>query len=170
MYLFKALGVLKQVVKAVQLLVLLSAWMRPCESVQNEVLLQLSNPNADVIVVGKIARCHVNGNTIEVVVVDQLNGTLSTMKSRSCWKKVGDEMAIVIGTSALPPECGAPKHKAYILSLTTNGADTCPTLMYDDGVYHPILPAYLQEPRIRRQDSATLCKLMRCAHTIALIH
>ena len=151
MYLFKALGVLKQVAIV---LVLLSAWMRPCESV---VLLPLSNPNADVIVVVKIVRCHVNDNTIEAVVLGQLNGTLSTVKSRSCWKEVGDEMAIKIGTTALPPECTAPKHKAFILSLSTEGADTCPALLYD-GVYHPILPAYLQEPRVRRQDSATLCK------------
>ena len=163
MHLFKSGGLLLQVFGTKAVPVLLLLYVTACDCQQDPRRLSLPNPNADVIIIGEIVERR--EESIVVIVIDSLKGTISRRNLDDCWKQFGNTTAVLVGTSFPSEACGVidewPKHKEFILSLSANSDGACPNLMCD-GKYHPILPAYLVEKsRIRRQDSfSTLCKLV----------
>lgn len=173
MYACKAFRALRALLRSVAALLLLPVWTSAAEGSCGKLLLPLPNLNADVIVVGKIMQSRADEHSIDIVVLERLNGRLPPS---DCWQPSGDAITIIsVNTSTLPEECNGidtswPEH---VFSLSTRNGSRCPSLAYD-GLHTPVLPAHFKEERtlIRRQSS--LCKLMNarksmCAYTYYLV-
>ena len=160
----KAFQALKLILCVKAVLLLLSACTNAIslsEKRDCEHLLPFPNLKADVIIVGKIVQLHADEHSIDVVVLDNLNGTLTDEKSSDCWHPYGNTMAITIGTSNLPDECAGfdtywTEH-IHFLSLSTSNASRCPSLMYD-GVHRPVLQAHPSKNKVRIRRQNTPCK------------
>lgn len=168
MFSCKASHVLKRLVQWKITLLLLSTWasaIPPMEK-QDCPYLSLPNLNADAIIIGKVVRYRANENSIDVVVIGNLKGTL--VSAQDCWQPYESTLAVAISASSVPYGCRIndewPVDMQYILSLSANSTSACPSLMYD-GVHSPVLPAYLSEERVRRQTS--ICKFI--AHDLVLL-
>ena len=160
MYRYKAVPALKQLFHLKILLLFLSEWMSPTEAQECRQLLPLAKLNADAVVLGKIVQHRADEQSIDITIVNVLNGTL--LSSKDCWQPLGTSQTLTISTSTLPEECSRMNEKwtvgePYIISLSARSATTCPSLLYD-GLHSPILPAYLSEERVRIRRQNTICK------------